>query len=97
MIQFYGDDWNSFDSEVKVYSLKSNSWRRIQDFPYYLRYKRGYGVLVGSALHWVVSRKYDSDTANLPEFSDKDFHMNVGELDGCLCILCNYVQVCFDM
>ncbi|KAI8000265.1 F-box protein CPR1 [Camellia lanceoleosa] len=113
MIQFYGDDWDSFDSEVKVYSLKSNSWRRIQDFPYYLRYKRGYGVLVGSALHWVVSRKYESDTANLvaafdltdekyrlvpqPEFSDKDFHMNVGELDGCLCILCNYVQVRIDM
>lgn len=108
-IQFYGKDvWDSFDSEVKVYSMKSNLWRRIQDFPYYLRYKRCYGVLVGSALHWVVSRKPESDTANLiaafdltteeyllvpqPEFSSKDFHMNIGELEGCLCILCNYIQ-----
>ncbi|KAF7113714.1 hypothetical protein RHSIM_RhsimUnG0110600 [Rhododendron simsii] len=66
------------------------------------------GVLVGSALHWVVSQKPESDTANLvvafdltteeyllvpqPEFSSKDFHMNIGELEGCLCILCNYIQ-----
>lgn len=65
-------------------------------------------MLVGSALHWVVSRKPESDTANLvaafdltteeyllvpqPEFSSKDFHMNIGELEGCLCILCNYIQ-----
>ncbi|KAH7837953.1 hypothetical protein Vadar_020035 [Vaccinium darrowii] len=31
---------DSFGSFVKVYSMKSNSWRRIQDFPYYLPYKR---------------------------------------------------------
>jgi F-box interacting protein len=113
-IQFYGQDvWDSFDSEVKVYSMKSHSWRRIQDFPYYLRYKRSYGELVGSALHWVVSRKPESDVANLiaafdltseeyrlvpqPEFSEKDFHMNIGELEGCLSILCNYIQVRVDV
>lgn len=91
-----------------VYSLRSNSWQRIQDFPYYLRYKRCYGVLACGALHWIVSRKYESDTANLiaafdlatneyrlvdqPKFPKKGFHMNVGELEGCLCVMCNYVN-----
>ncbi|KAA8516859.1 hypothetical protein F0562_017323 [Nyssa sinensis] len=47
LVQFYVDDDDSFDSEVKVYNLKSNSWRRIPDFPYYLRYKLVNGVLGG--------------------------------------------------
>ncbi|XP_059645948.1 F-box protein CPR1-like [Cornus florida] len=107
IVQFYGIDHDSFDSEVKVYSLKSNSWRRIQDFPYYLLYKRVNAAVVNGALHWVVSRKPESDTANLiaafdlgveeyrlvpqPDYLDKDFHMNVGVLGGCLYVMCNYV------
>ncbi|PSS24777.1 F-box protein [Actinidia chinensis var. chinensis] len=114
LIQFYGEDvWDSFDSEVKVYSSRSNSWRRIKDFPYYLRYKRAYGVLVGSSLHWVVTRKLESNTANLvaafdlgtedyrlvtqPDFLNKDFHLKVGELDGCLCMICNFCEVQVDV
>ncbi|KAM7528799.1 hypothetical protein LguiB_032209 [Lonicera macranthoides] len=57
MVQFYGKDKESFRSEVSVYSLKSDSWRRIGDFPYYLSYERVSGVLASGALHWVVSRK----------------------------------------
>ncbi|KAM7523255.1 hypothetical protein LguiA_013157 [Lonicera macranthoides] len=57
MVQFYVKDKESFRAEVSVYSLKSNSWRRIGDFPYYLSYKRVSGVLASGALHWVVSRK----------------------------------------
>ncbi|KAM7528817.1 hypothetical protein LguiB_032227 [Lonicera macranthoides] len=57
MVQFYGYDEESFWSEVNVYSLKSDSWRRIEDFPYYISYERVSGVLAGGALHWVVSRK----------------------------------------
>ncbi|KAM7523253.1 hypothetical protein LguiA_013155 [Lonicera macranthoides] len=55
MVQFYGKDKESFRAEVSVYSLKSNSWRRIGDFPYYLSYKRVSGVLASGALQWVVS------------------------------------------
>ncbi|KAA8516864.1 hypothetical protein F0562_017318 [Nyssa sinensis] len=68
LVQFYGDDDDSFDSEVKVYNLKSNSWRRIPDFPYYLRDVLGNGsngMLVSAALHWVVTREPKSDTSNL--------------------------------
>ncbi|KAK2984010.1 hypothetical protein RJ640_024224 [Escallonia rubra] len=106
MVQFYGADDDSFGSEVKVYSLNSNSWQRIQDFPYYLRYKLCHGVLASRALHWVVSRKPESDAENLiaafdlgseeyrlvpqPEYCDNGFHMNVGVLGGCICVICNY-------
>ncbi|CAL5344395.1 unnamed protein product [Camellia sinensis] len=112
--QFQGKNWDLFESEVRVYSLKSNSWRRIQDFPYYLWHSFQHGVFVGGALHWVVSRNYVSDSVNFlvaafdltneeyrlvpqPEFSDEDFYICVGELDGCLCIFCNYDQVRFDV
>ncbi|KAF5474930.1 hypothetical protein F2P56_006782 [Juglans regia] len=66
MVQFVSRDGDDgfFSTELKVYSLKTNSWRGIKDFPYYLRfmfqlgyllfYRRGYGVFAGGALHWVL-------------------------------------------
>ncbi|KAL2928690.1 F-box protein CPR1 [Bienertia sinuspersici] len=63
VIQFYCGNPDFFDSEVKVYSLKANCWRRIKDFPreYYLSYKRAWGVYVNGCLHWVVSKNPESD------------------------------------
>ncbi|CDP17261.1 unnamed protein product [Coffea canephora] len=106
IVQFYGVSSDTFDSEVKIYSLRSNSWKRIQDFPYYLRYRRVYGMLANGVLHWLVTRNPKSYTAVLiaafdlateeyrlvpqPIESDKNFHMNVEVLGGCLCVLCNY-------
>ncbi|XP_074307572.1 F-box protein CPR1-like [Silene latifolia] len=113
VIQFTGDD--EFDSEVKVYSLKSGSWGRIHDFPreYYLSYKRAWGNYVNGFLHWVVTRNPESDGTKLiiafdlgseeykivsqPEYSGGEFHMNVDVLKGCLCVLCNYVDVKTDV
>ncbi|XP_059631104.1 F-box protein CPR1-like [Cornus florida] len=65
MVQFFGYSVNSFYSEVKVYSLKANSWRRIQGFPYYLRHHGVNGVLVSGALHWVVSPRAKSNSADM--------------------------------
>ncbi|EXB41582.1 F-box protein [Morus notabilis] len=107
MVQFYGDNGqDSFDSGVKIYSAKLNTWKRIRDFPYYLRYKRGFGVLSNNALHWVVSTKPLSDVSNLvfavdlvteeyrevplPEFEGEGCRMDVEVLGGSLCLLCNY-------
>ncbi|XP_042507336.1 F-box protein CPR1-like [Macadamia integrifolia] len=65
IVQFYGDDEYSCDSEVKVYSLRTNSWRRIRDVPYHLSYKRGFGVLANYGLHWVAVReRTEPDTAS---------------------------------
>ncbi|KAK8506327.1 hypothetical protein V6N12_034064 [Hibiscus sabdariffa] len=109
MAQFYGKDDDSFCSEVKVYSLRTNSWRRIKDFPFYLKYKRVYGVLANNALHWVVSKKPESDTQSfvvafdlgteeyrvveLPECLEEGFHMNVKSMGGSLCLIANYWEV----
>ncbi|EOY28895.1 hypothetical protein QUC31_013296 [Theobroma cacao] len=69
MAQFNKDDEEDdegyfFDYEVKVYSLKNDSWRKITELPHYLRFmfqffyhllhRRGYGVLAGGVLHWVM-------------------------------------------
>ncbi|XP_059645933.1 F-box protein CPR1-like [Cornus florida] len=59
------DDNDSFDSIVTIYSLKSNSWRRIQDFPYYFLHNRPDAALASGAFHWVVSRRPYSDTVRV--------------------------------
>ncbi|KAK8506330.1 hypothetical protein V6N13_016450 [Hibiscus sabdariffa] len=110
MVQLYDEEDNdSFVSEVKVYSLRTNSWRRIKDFPFYLKYRRAYGVLANNALHWVVSKRPESDTRSfvvafdlgteeyrvveLPDCSDQGFHMNVRSMGGSLCLISNYWKV----
>ncbi|XVF69620.1 hypothetical protein PTKIN_Ptkin11bG0095900 [Pterospermum kingtungense] len=53
MVQFAGMD-KFIGSEVKVYSLKANSWRRITYFPFFHWNRCFLGILVSNALHWVV-------------------------------------------
>ncbi|CAL1352151.1 unnamed protein product [Linum trigynum] len=129
MATFVGDenanDTYNYDYEVKVYSFRSNSWKKIMDVPYYIRFlhkplhqvlhRRGYGVLVGSALHWVlpqrallglknyivsfdfVAEKFDE--VPQPEYENKDlsYQVDVGVLEGNLCVMCNYEHVCVDL
>ncbi|XP_059645943.1 F-box protein CPR1-like [Cornus florida] len=113
MVQFEGKDDDSFHSEVKVYSLKLNTWRRVQDFPYYLEQKFLPGMTINGALHWVMTRKPKSDKAILiaafdlaleeyrlvpqPDFLDKNFQFNIDTLGGCLCVNCNYAGVRVDI
>ncbi|XP_059670779.1 F-box protein CPR1-like [Cornus florida] len=103
----FEDDVDSFDSEVEVYSLKSNRWRRIQAFPYYLLYRGRNAIFTNGALHWVGC---ESDSTKLiaaldlgveeyrlvaqPDYSDKEFKMNVAVLGGWLCVLCHYHSFC---
>ncbi|XP_021719571.1 F-box protein CPR30-like isoform X1 [Chenopodium quinoa] len=67
VIQYSTEHPDFYDSEVKVFSLKANSWRRIRDFPreYYLSYKRGWGVYVSGCLHWMITLKPDSNGSKL--------------------------------
>ncbi|CAN0890787.1 F-box protein CPR1 [Linum grandiflorum] len=71
MATFVGDedacDTYNYNYEVKVYSYRTNSWKKIKEVPFYLRFlhkplyqvlhRRGYGVLVGSALHWMLPQR----------------------------------------
>lgn len=124
MVQFIGQNEDGFFSaEVKVYSLKTNSWRGIKDLPCYLRllfqtfysvlYRRGNGVLAGSALHWVAPRGLDLYSNGLivafdlgveefrvvpqPDNVDDYFEMDVGVLEGSLCMVCNYCNAHVDV
>lgn len=61
--QFHRIGTDSFENEVKVYSLKNNSWTGSRDLPYYI-WQRSPGGLANGALHWMVYPKPMSDTSN---------------------------------
>ncbi|XP_059629554.1 F-box protein CPR1-like [Cornus florida] len=85
----------------------------IEDFPYYLWYLAEKGEFASGALHWVVRPKPESHKSRLitafdlgdkeyrlvpqPDYSVVNLHMNVVVLEGCLCLVCNYVSVHVDI
>ncbi|XP_030471182.2 F-box protein CPR1-like [Syzygium oleosum] len=93
------------ESEVSIYSLKDNAWRRLRDMPYSLVYPRKMGVFACGRLHWIMTRELVSDSANLlvafdfcvedfkvvdqPEVIDNKLDMDVAVLGGCLCLSIN--------
>ncbi|GMY33617.1 F-box protein CPR1 [Fagus crenata] len=105
LVQFFADDNDLWESEVKVYSLKNDSCNRVQDCPYYLYDSVSSGTLASGALHWLVNPKVISDRTNLilafdlaveeyrlvppPDFYDKNSSMDVRVLGGCLTIFCH--------
>lgn len=57
-------------SETKIYGLKSNSWRRIEDLPYPLPFLRGnWRVHVNGVLHTLVEDPEDMDAAVIMAFN----------------------------
>ncbi|CAI0374067.1 unnamed protein product [Linum tenue] len=106
LVQFPGFRNRPCFSVAKVYSLRENSWRRIRDFPYEIVFKRCHGVHVNNALHWVVYRSGGSEgeksivaldlcseecrVIEQPNYGGRKFHLNVGELGGCLAVTANY-------
>ncbi|GMY36709.1 F-box protein CPR1-like [Fagus crenata] len=57
--QFIGFDGEGFVSEVKVFSLRANEWRKVEEMRYVLCYARRNATLACGALHWVVSNKFE--------------------------------------
>ncbi|GMY35147.1 F-box protein CPR1-like [Fagus crenata] len=91
----------SYETEVKLYSLRTNSWKRIEDFPYSVPNKC-HGIFVSGALHWLVSSEDDLvctyfvtslDLAEekygllqLPDYESGQSYCEIGVLGGCLCM-----------
>ncbi|TYI67497.1 hypothetical protein E1A91_D08G022000v1 [Gossypium mustelinum] len=68
MVQLHGNNKGYLHSEAKVYSLRSNCWRRIKDFCFYLILHRKFGILANNALHWMVFKTPQSWKQNLVGF-----------------------------
>ncbi|KAK7245951.1 hypothetical protein RIF29_40805 [Crotalaria pallida] len=65
-ISYYVDlQDSSFDSQVKVYSSRTNSWNILPSMNYALCCARSMGVFVHGYLHWVVRRKLEPDQPDL--------------------------------
>lgn len=106
--QFIGLDYQSFESEVKVYSLRTNAWKEIESMPYVLCYTGKMGILVNNYLHWVVTRKLEPEETELivgfdmgterfqevpiPDNVNHHFEMEVGVIENNLCIVANYQE-----
>lgn len=121
VLHFKGNDGD--DVEVEVYSLKTNSWRRISNLPRFLRdfydylyhslFRKGYGVLAGGALYWVSPKSstrsvivafdlvaeefYQLPLPDSVNVSYANVHVDVGSLEGCLCVFRFYNLVYVDM
>lgn len=102
----------SFETEVKVYSLRANSWKRIGDFPHNV-YNKCPGIFVSGALHWLVTSEDDSpctlcvlylDLAEekygllqLPEYEPDQMYCEIGVLGGCLCMYRYISEIDFEV
>ncbi|XP_058216960.1 F-box/kelch-repeat protein At3g23880-like [Rhododendron vialii] len=104
-------DWRSIGIalEVKVYTLRTDSWRRIGDFPHDRPYYRLLpGVFLNGALHWkldsnrlIVSLDLAKETYG--EFLEPEYQYGCSyemlcAFSGCLCVLYHdYHRNCADL
>ncbi|XVF84743.1 hypothetical protein PTKIN_Ptkin17bG0063100 [Pterospermum kingtungense] len=96
----------------RVYSLRINYWRRIQDFPFGVPCDEA-GKYVDGSLNWAVFRRQETgfswiivslDLAHetykevlQPVYGNAASERTLGVLDGCLCVLCNYGRMYADV
>jgi len=48
-----------YDSHVRLFSSKTNSWKIIPTMPYALVYAQTMGVFVENSIHWIMAKKLD--------------------------------------
>ncbi|KAG9160784.1 hypothetical protein Leryth_008625 [Lithospermum erythrorhizon] len=97
-----GYDYNWMNCETKVFSLKSNSWKNIDDFAYPLPHKRIWGVYVEGALHChfvmpelIIIMAFNIGTEthyivpspNFPEGEERSETSTLAEIGGCLSLV----------
>ncbi|XP_022722824.1 F-box/kelch-repeat protein At3g23880 isoform X2 [Durio zibethinus] len=103
---------DGYESIVRVYSLRTNCWKRIQDFPFGVPCDEA-GKYVDGRLNWAVFSRpemglswtivsLDLAEETYMEVLQPGFGVGVSErtlaiLDGCLCVLCNYGRLYADV
>jgi len=59
-ISWLGSLQNCFyDSHVRLFSSKTNSWKIIPTMPYAIVYAQAMGVFVENSIHWIMSKNLD--------------------------------------
>ncbi|KAJ4714708.1 putative F-box family protein [Melia azedarach] len=97
---------NPLYTEVTVYRLKTNTWKRIENFPFYFFTNAGNGALASGALHWVANLNLNADEDDLiiafdlkkeefyqvpiPPAGEGGFFISTEVLGGCLSVVCMY-------
>ncbi|KAL0443030.1 UNVERIFIED_CONTAM: F-box protein CPR1 [Sesamum latifolium] len=70
-----GQDGEYLYSETKIYSLKSNSWKRVEDYPHILPSgKRVWGVYLNDALHTVVKHCHHCESIMAFDLGTAEHH-----------------------
>ncbi|KAL3519335.1 hypothetical protein ACH5RR_017484 [Cinchona calisaya] len=101
VVEFRGPDSIWVGSEAKIYSLKSNSWKMVEDYPYSLPRIKWWGVHVNGVLHKVLCisnsekeivafdlRSEENYTVPKPDFSPVEYvDLSVSAMAGCLCLV----------
>ncbi|XP_047340097.1 F-box protein CPR1-like [Impatiens glandulifera] len=94
------------DYEVKVYSLGSNSWHKLEKFLYCPDWHSFGNSIAGGAMHWISIVKSDLKSERLivafdlgtekcrvlpkPEYTSPHFKLYLHNLEGCLSLSCQY-------
>ncbi|CAI8611678.1 unnamed protein product [Vicia faba] len=103
----------SFDSHVKIYTMRTDVWKTLTSMPYALCCARTMGVYLSGALHWVVTRDLEPESLDLivafdlrfevfrevklPGSVDGKLDMDVAVLRGMLCMVENRASEGFDV
>ncbi|KAL0340793.1 UNVERIFIED_CONTAM: F-box protein CPR1 [Sesamum radiatum] len=99
-----------YETRVKVYSLRANSWKRILVFKDGLPFDDT-GKFVSGKLHWgrrvgfnsrweIVSFDLGSEVCGKveqPRYIEGGFSPSLGVLGGCLCVLCDFPKTSVDV
>ncbi|KAA8548436.1 hypothetical protein F0562_000120 [Nyssa sinensis] len=102
----------SYETEVKIYTLRTDSWKRILDFPCGIPMDDS-GKYANGALHWAASSdagssypwvivSFDLAKETYGEVAQPNYGGNVsdftlGVLGGCLCVVCTYLGTHVDV
>lgn len=109
------DDDAPLKFHVNVYALKTNSWKKIQDFPYEYT-PIDFPIFAGGALNWLVEPSdcrstdfysignldlatdaYHIMPVPVSPDSETEFHLTLGVLGDCLCLLQNKCDLLDDV
>ncbi|XP_021747854.1 F-box protein CPR30-like [Chenopodium quinoa] len=100
----------SFKSQVMIYSLREDSWKRgAHDVPYYFYGHFGYSVELNGILHWSIEGNHREPlpivtfnlcdetfcSVPLPNYHTEIYmRAHIGVIDVCLCLILNYYCYC---